>query len=194
MRIERCNVMTEQQVPKSIPWLISLIERLRPDLCKKFQININGERVGFGSWLVTSGIKEYQALLEDDAFLEYLHVVDAKSGLTILQQFVYEARPDVEIAYPLTEGRAQFLGWFERHGIEEHQLWPMLPLHERLRLQMAAPWLSHYDEHDQKSVVTEYFDRPFGVNLIGYVFGQLGIGEDLRMAAHAMFTAGIPFT
>src|SRR5690606_21001953 len=33
----------------------------------------------------------------------------------------------------------------------------------------------------------------FGVNLIGYAFAELGIGEDVRMAAHACEAAGIPF-
>lgn len=35
---------------------------------------------------------------------------------------------------------------------------------------------------------------PHGVNLIGYAFGELGIGEDVRMAAHALSAAGVPFT
>src|SRR5690606_4214304 len=35
--------------------------------------------------------------------------------------------------------------------------------------------------------------RPFGVNLIGFAFGQLGIGEDVRMAVAACEAAAIPF-
>ena len=34
--------------------------------------------------------------------------------------------------------------------------------------------------------------RPFGVNLIGYAQGQLGIGEDMRCTAAALDSAGIP--
>lgn len=37
-----------------------------------------------------------------------------------------------------------------------------------------------------------FLERPFGVNLIGYAQGQLGIGEDLRCTAAALDTAGIP--
>jgi hypothetical protein len=33
----------------------------------------------------------------------------------------------------------------------------------------------------------------FGVNLIGFAFGELGLGEDLRMAAQACDAAGVPF-
>jgi glycosyltransferase involved in cell wall biosynthesis len=34
--------------------------------------------------------------------------------------------------------------------------------------------------------------HPFGLNLIGFAFGELGIGEDLRMAVAACEAAGIP--
>ena len=34
--------------------------------------------------------------------------------------------------------------------------------------------------------------RPFGVNLYGFAFGELGIGEDVRMAVQACEAAGIP--
>jgi hypothetical protein len=37
-------------------------------------------------------------------------------------------------------------------------------------------------------------NRRFGVNLIGYAFGQLGIGEDARMAARALRAAEVPVT
>jgi glycosyltransferase involved in cell wall biosynthesis len=39
---------------------------------------------------------------------------------------------------------------------------------------------------------TAFLDRPFGVNLIGYVQGQLGIGEDLRCTTSALAAAGVP--
>jgi glycosyltransferase involved in cell wall biosynthesis len=35
-------------------------------------------------------------------------------------------------------------------------------------------------------------ERPFGVNLYGFAFGELGIGEDVRMAVQACEAAGIP--
>jgi hypothetical protein len=57
----------------------------------------------------------------------------------------------------------------------------------------VAPWQSRYGAWtlgDGKS----FAQRPFGVNLIGYAFGQLGIGEDLRMAAKSLLAVGVPFT
>ncbi|MEI6746380.1 MAG: glycosyltransferase [Methylococcaceae bacterium] len=178
---------------KQSSWLISLIERLRPDLCKMFPLNEQGERPGFAAWLVTSGIKEYQALQEDEDFLNYLNTANTRNKLTTLQSLVYEARPDVQVAYPLTAGSEHFIGWFERHGIEEHHLWSMLSSSEKNRLLMAEPWQSRYGNSVEPKILA-FSERPFGVNLIGYVFGQLGIGEDLRMAARAMLAANIPFT
>jgi glycosyltransferase involved in cell wall biosynthesis len=35
--------------------------------------------------------------------------------------------------------------------------------------------------------------RPFGVNLFGFAFGELGVGEDVRMAAMACDAASIPY-
>jgi glycosyltransferase involved in cell wall biosynthesis len=37
-------------------------------------------------------------------------------------------------------------------------------------------------------------ELPFGVNLYGYAKGELGIGEDVRLAATALRTQGIPFS
>ena len=36
------------------------------------------------------------------------------------------------------------------------------------------------------------WNRPFGVNLIGHAFEVFGIGEDIRMAARALQSAGVP--
>lgn len=183
--------MTENLTHNS--WLITLIERLRPDLCKKFPLNERGERTGFASWLVTSGLKEYKALQEDEGFLDYLNTTETKNKLTTLQLLVYAARPDVQAVYPLTTESECFLGWFERHGIEEHQLWALLSSSEQKRLLLKEPWQSRYGDAIKPKQLS-FRERPFGVNLIGYVFGQLGIGEDLRMAARAMLAADIPFT
>ena len=181
-------------ITTSSSWLVSLIERLRPDLCKKFPINEIGEREGFTSWLVTSGIKEYRAVYEDSAFLTFLSTSNSHNGLTALQTLIYESRPDVQAVYPLSQGVESIIGWFERHGIEEHNLWPLLSPAERTEILARATWLSEYARHFQETSILPIHKRPFGVNLIGYVFGQLGIGEDLRMAARAMLAANIPFT
>ena len=46
----------------------------------------------------------------------------------------------------------------------------------------------------EPSAPSEPATRPFGLNLIGFAFGELGIGEDVRMAAAACEAAGIPYS
>jgi len=40
---------------------------------------------------------------------------------------------------------------------------------------------------------TNKADKPFGVNLYGFAYGELGIGEDLRMAVACCEAANIPY-
>ncbi|WP_140396748.1 glycosyltransferase [Crenothrix polyspora] len=163
--------MSEQDI---CPWIMSLILRLRPDLCKLFPERNASNRLEFLSWLVTSGTREYQSLIEDDDLRAFLSEIDSQTQLKRLLALVYATRPDVQAVYPLAEGINAIEGWFERHGIAEHGLAPFL--------------------QKQKKRYQSFNQRKWGVNLIGYVYGQLGIGEDLRMAARALQSAKIPFT
>lgn len=45
---------------------------------------------------------------------------------------------------------------------------------------------------DQTSALSISPSAAFGVNLYGYAHGELGIGEDVRMVAQALTTAGVP--
>ena len=53
----------------------------------------------------------------------------------------------------------------------------------------ARPWLR---PAGRTPAPPSWRERPFGVNLYGYAFGELGIGEDLRMAVQACEAAGVP--
>ncbi|QEY52870.1 glycosyltransferase [Legionella longbeachae] len=46
---------------------------------------------------------------------------------------------------------------------------------------------------NRQTIVLNTSLYPFGVNLFGYANGELGIGEDVRMLAHALHEAQIPF-
>lgn len=84
-------------------------------------------------------------------------------------------RPDLVRAFDLhtARGREGLLRWFERSGRAEYGL-------------TGEPGgLPHPPEPPAPT---------FGVNLVGYARGQLGIGEDVRMAALACESAGIPFS
>ncbi len=109
-------------------------------------------------------------------------------------------RPDIQLDFPLPDQINEFLRWFYTQGLAEVGYWPFLSdAEKRAALEQPEPWGSRLkalvlDQLALKKPRTSFAQRPFGVNLIGYAFGQLGIGEDARMAARAMLSVGIPVT
>lgn len=176
----------------------SLILELRSDLRDKFGFGLSAHQEAFTAWLVTSGALEYVALTEDAAFRQGLVLTLNVGELTSLQRWVWLGRPDVRAAFNLPTQLPEFLQWFYTHGVTEHALWQWLTPAERARaLSQPAPWA------EQMAVLAAAYadtlrpaptvqQRPWGVNLVGYAFGQLGIGEDVRMAARALLAADVP--
>jgi glycosyltransferase involved in cell wall biosynthesis len=54
-------------------------------------------------------------------------------------------------------------------------------------------WTSDAPAVPEPSSPTNKADKPFGVNLYGFAYGELGIGEDLRMAVACCEAANIPY-
>lgn len=182
--------------------LQTLILNLRPDLRKRFRFDLPENREAFLAWLITSGSIEYRAVAEDTGLMETLarHIDTGDQSLSVLQQLVLLARPDVRATFALPAQRDEFLRWFYTHGVEECGFWPFLSEAEkRFVLSIAEPWGSRLksavlDQLPLKQPRVPLSQRPFGVNLIGYAFGQLGIGEDARMAARSLLAANVPMT
>lgn len=177
--------------------LLQLIRDLRADLCRRFGFHLPQNQDSYVSWLVTSGTLEYQALAEDAGFARYLSGASRPGEPSRLHLAVYNARPDVRKAFALPEQLPEYLCWYLAHGAVEHHLWPWLrPLEKQLACQLSGPHQAQLQawaaaEHLAKPLRTAA-GRPFGVNLVGYAYGQLGIGEDVRMAAKALLAANVP--
>lgn len=144
-------------------------------------------------------MREYPSLLEDDTFLHELATTSIEGVLSELQRVVLLLRPDVQAAFPLPDNLNEFLDWFYTHGVEECGIWPFLSDTERKRIQeLPEPWTVRLAgvQRDHKPPAATYStsEYPFGVNIIGYAYGQLGIGEDARMAARALQAAGLSMT
>ncbi len=97
--------------------------------------------------------------------------------------FIYAQRPDLQQAFNLDtdSGKQRFRHWLERHAPKETSL-------DLLQAPNPLTWGQNHLDGSKES------PAEFGVNLIGYAFGELGIGEDVRMAAQALDAVGIPFT
>lgn len=176
----------------------------RQDLCYRLNYHQSRYELEFQVWLLTCGRFEYKALQEDPTWLWRLSQPSQKFvGLTRLQELIYLTRPDVQLAFPLPNAVHDYVLWFWSHGVGEHELFPLITPRERV----VAQRLARIRENPRRDILTRNlsgFNRylsetysqsySFGVNLIGYAYGQLGIGEDLRQTALALQTAGVPFS
>lgn len=177
---EQLNEQTPQPAAESLeremerllsqvqPWLSAKDQRQLP--CQLNELLKANQRQQLGDW----GDRSAQSLLSL-----------LRPELT--QQFSAATDPEEALFSYVIEN-----GWREYPRLrEDGSLWRDL-LHQRnqkdcadlqpqLPLQPAAPM-----------EITPFLNRSFGVNLIGYVRGQLGIGEDLRSCAAALQAAGVP--
>lgn len=179
-----------------------LILYLRPDLCERFGFMLKKNFDQYLGWLVTSGINEYRSIKSDTAFISSLQSKSSYKfcSLSQLQYLVYKARPDVRATFILPDNREDYLTWFYTYGLLEHCYWHCLTdLEKKVVLEIPDPWRTRLRDVINKSnqlvsKVTLFDRRKFGTNLIGYAFGQLGIGEDVRMAGRAMLAVDVPMT
>ncbi|CAN7275295.1 glycosyltransferase [Acidovorax sp. LjRoot66] len=189
--------------------LAALILTLRQDLAVTKDFGAPLRRRQYMAWLLTAGLKEYRALAEYGPFQAGLDAsLQALWGLPELpdgdgcapwglQSCILLARPDVQEAFDLPRDSDAFEAWFWAHAVGEHGLWPFLTKAQKRRaLGTEGPWQTALHQHAVNDLMAEPVpavqQRPWGVNLIGYAHGQLGIGEDVRMAARALLADGVP--
>lgn len=101
---------------------------------------------------------------------------------TRFARLLYLMRPDLQATFDLhtSDGRQGYRAWLNHYAMQETAL-------AELNRVVVQAWPAQAGSQSENTL------EP-GVNLIGYAFGELGIGEDVRMAAHALHAAGIPFT
>jgi glycosyltransferase involved in cell wall biosynthesis len=115
---------------------------------------------------------------DDPKFRDWLRAPanqrQAAAGLTRIAAWVWSQRPDLQIAFrhPYLEDAEAFRNWCRDYGVAEQQL-----------PEWALPWTPEPLEPP----VSE-----FGVNLAGYLTGELGLGEMGRITHRVLEHAGIP--
>lgn len=95
-------------------------------------------------------------------------------------ELAMRTRDDLRSAFDLQteEGQLGIEHWLINHGMRETGLGLLV-----------NPFKNAWPDADAVRGT-----HRFGVNLIGYAYGELGIGEDVRMAARSLLAAGVPFT
>lgn len=108
----------------------------------------------------------------------YINSVEIQK--TRFAKLLLSCRSDLQRAFDTdtASGLEDFKRWLLSFGIKETPLVSFLS-------KTPGAW--------PKKASTATSQYKFGVNLIGYAFGELGIGEDVRMAARALDAAGVPF-
>lgn len=157
----------------AISWKILLSTRRRPDL--SWDCTTQNGRAHLLYWYLLYGRNEMGFA---DEHLEpwqsaYLFASSPTPGLNHLQELLYRVRPDLSKVMPLPQSLAQYKEWFKRYLVSEGGL---------LNAMRTAPL-------PDASTAAEI---PFGVNIHGFVYGQMGVGEDVRMAFRALQATDLP--
>lgn len=166
-----------------ITWLMFFVWRTSPELQKHFDLRRAADRQAYLNWFLLDGVPQLKL-----------------ASMLATRWRAWLRQPVLENQAKATVPRATYLLW-QRY----EQLQRAFPLHTEQGIAGLSMWstevwptqreLSWIDQPLQSSapLTLPVKERPFGLNLIGFAFGELGIGEDVRMAVAACEAAGIPF-
>lgn len=165
--------------------------RFRDDVRNAFDVGHPDGLRAFLSWILVYGFKECPtlALYCNEPLKQALVAVGRGFALGLepldsLSAALWKAREELQVHFPLdsAEHRHAYLNWYQSEGREAcgHGV-----LFAPLQAEAPPP---------RRTATTPRQPLTPGVNLIGFARGELGIGEDVRMAASACAAAGIPFT
>ena len=175
-----------------IPRFLGLIRNERPDLQAAFNLESFAQRLSFLSWWEKHGQQEYSPIeWSPEGVAEALaHMDDGRTREnSILPRFlemIASERPDLTAAFDVrtATGRAGLVDWWNENGTREY---PLLSSLQVQRLNANAP-----KDGLQYRTYVEGSGYAFGVNVVGFPQGVLGLGEDARMAARVFQLTSTP--
>ncbi len=207
-------------VEVAVPKVANLLAKYRPDAVKEFVKDGKVHNELFFAWAVVRGLSEHQ--LAKHAPRSFVSALDqsipetfSKEGeesvpaatllMYLLWRLMDEKTQEVRSLFT-ANGRLAFIGWFfvvvDNLGIEplvagRWRAWIQSPEGEAaLSLQKIKAsklkWTSPKASPKEESSDIQS-NKPFGLNIYGFAYGELGIGEDLRMAVECCETAGIVY-
>lgn len=152
--------------------------RQRQDL--NFDTTTKAGRTGLLTWYILHGKHEFG--FGDERFtswqIRYFFSSSAIPKLNCLQALIHHARPDIAQQFPLPVAVRDYIDWFRRFITIETNL-------------IDALRSTAVNANPSPILMTPL---PMGVNVIGYAYGQLGIGEDARMAVKSLLSTDLPVT
>jgi hypothetical protein len=179
---ERANVPATRW-SQGITRLLQIVIHERTDLGIDPRLESEDEQLRALSWYwLQGGIHELELKASDITLQErafWLNSTELTSSR--FAELIYAGRQDIRDSFEVVTalGRTVFGAWITSKGMLETSL----PL---LLQTIPRAWPGSVSTSQRNGTLK-------GVNLIGYAFAELGIGEDVRMAAHALAAVGIPF-
>jgi glycosyltransferase involved in cell wall biosynthesis len=159
--------------------LMQLVALSRTDLQLNEYLSTEAEQIALLRWFCLHGWEELHLTAGDiTSSQKALFESTLANGFKFIEVFIYAVRADLQSEFNLEtqQGQLDYRQWLALDGFQQTILSLLQPAEINIKT---------------TEVVAQ--NKP-GVNLIGYAFGELGIGEDVRMAALALEAANIPFT
>ncbi len=172
-------VIPETLYSGAITRLMQLVALSRLDLQIDASLETEEQQLKLLQWFCFHGWQEVGLRPEDitDSQKPFFEK-NPSNNISFIDALIYASRSELQNRFNLTtvSGQADYNQWLYEIGEQE------------TILNLFAPQAIDLLPKDNKP------ELKWGVNLIGYAFGELGIGEDVRMAALALEAAKIPFT
>lgn len=177
---QRAEALLEQEGLESL-WCVTLLRNLlHPELGALHLGSPWGPNVRLAERLLGPELWSQYRLLRQDR--ELIGLLNRKlEGVPLVALLHWLGEPSLQQRFPPTDRFEAFAGWWAGNGAAHC---PHLRLTAMGMLEVE-PW--------GEDPAPPPDQRPFGVNLIGHAFEVFGIGEDIRMAALALQSAGVPF-
>jgi glycosyltransferase involved in cell wall biosynthesis len=178
-----------------LPRFLSLIWNERRDLQDSFNLDSFGARLNYLSWWDRDGQEEYHAIKWTASGLPHVlarmddEQAPGTSSLPRFLELIASERADLRAEFDVnTEtDRERLVRWWNEYGGHEYALLGSL----------KVQWAESDDDNEVSEPAryhahVEGGEYGFGVNVIGFPQGVLGLGEDARMAARVFQLTSTP--
>lgn len=184
---------------------------LGPDLQKVMNLSDSAARNRYLAWFFTAGLSVFKChdLIANRWRSWLLQPIPVGSGLGELPRFALleysslppKKRPDIATAAGVERLRAWSVslgaiglgkgGDATSFAVQGKWAWLKQPTQIAMGNTSPKPAVSLVT--DTSGILPATAKKPFGVNLFGFAYGELGIGEDLRMAVACCEAAGVAY-
>jgi glycosyltransferase involved in cell wall biosynthesis len=168
-----------------VPHFLPLLIGSRSDLRALFNLDAFMGRVNAMRWWMGGGQREYPSLhwSLQDSVDDLLRTSSAAEGSVPLPQLllaIRKSRKDLSASFDIetVHGALGLVSWWQDSGRVEYM--------ELRHLRIVPTEIRDQALVEQRNWQPSIQARPFGVNIVGFPQGVLGLGEDARMAAQVM--------